>query len=416
MKISKEAIVQYFLIYILLFASGAAWYTVSQNAVYIVLGIAIITPLFMGKMVINKRFIFFLIIFTTSIIVCRLINNGGIGLNYVVDFGTKALIAYAAYCINKEKAPRRFLNIITALAVFSLIGFAISQVQPNILTGMMSQYSTGNVRLGYDNVYYGKFLYTYQNAERNCGIYTEPALYQMILTSGLFVLLYAPHITGFSEKKTLSRIIILTITMISTLSATAYISYLILSAPIFLKKSREFGRIKRYISYILGIAIAILILDFSMNGEKSILSVYLIGKMSDMGTSKGNNLQSGDARIAVAEMALYSIIRHPLGIGASGYVNMSLAWNYTNAAGNGLFYYLMVLGIIGWSIAILYIMIPAYRNRKNRGTFYIFVLIYIIATVSQSYIFSPVFLFVSLLDLNSRSDNRDSHMRLQENE
>ena len=61
-------------------------------------------------------------------------------------------------------------------------------------------------------------------------------------------------------------------------------------------------------------------------------------------------------------------------------------------------------------------MIPAYRNRKNRGTFYIFVLIYIIATVSQSYIFSPVFLFVSLLDLNSRSDNRDSHMRLQENE
>lgn len=405
MKISKKATIQYFLIYVLLFASGSAWYTVSQNAVYIVLAIAIITPLLVGKIAINQRFGAFLLAFTISIVLCRMINNGGIGLNYVIDFGAKALIAYAAFCIDRKAAAHRFINVITFLAVFSLIGFVVSQIQPSILTDILPQYSRGNVRFGYDDIYYGKFLYTYQNPERNCGIYTEPALYQMILICGLFVLLYDPNITKLSEKNVAYRIIILTITIVSTLSATAYISYLVLVTPILFKKSKNTEKSKRYIGYIFFIVITALVVNFAIKGEKSILSVYLIGKMNDMGTSSGNSLQSGDARIAVAQMALYSIIRHPLGIGAAGYASMSLAWNYTNAAGNGLFYYLMVLGIFGWLIAISYIMIPAYNNKKNREAFVVFVVIYIISTVSQSYIFSPAFLFVSLLDMRRRADN-----------
>ena len=407
MKVNQRTISQYILLYILLVSNASAWYISTPNFVYVVLAIALFVPLLLKVNVINQKFIVFIAAFTFSVTLCRVVNNGGIGINYIIDFGAKALIANAAYLVDRENAPRRFINCISIFALISVIAFTISTIQPEILTNILGEFSVENARYDYQNIYYGKLLYTYQNPERNCGIYTEPALYQMVLTSGLYILLYAPSVTRYNEKKIRNRILLLTTTIITTFSATAYISLVVLMLPVILIKTYNETKVKKYASWIFSIIVLVLIGEYIINAEDSILSVYLFEKTGDIGTSSGNSLNSGDARIAVMIMSLYSIIRNPFGIGASGYATLANAWNYTNAAGNGLFYYLMVLGIFGWLSAILYIMVPMFKHKRNVLSFVVFVGIYIIATVSQSYIFSPAILFITLIDLKDKNHQNE---------
>ncbi len=411
-KINIRAILQYLFLYLLLVSNASILYMMFRTIMpYLLIGISSITIiLFQIPILKYKNLLIFSIVFVLNLILCRLMN-GGIGLDYFFDFFSKAIIVIVAYELNKEKVFQRFLKLVVFLSIISLICFIVQVVNPEFLKNMLIKASYSSGEMQYD--YYGLLFYTFRIDKvfytlRNSSIYTEPGLFQMILIPCLFILLYCPKEIGISSKTANRLLLLLSVTLITTFSATAYISFAILIVGfLFLKSSIDIRSNKKKVMACLSVLICILIIEYYINAENSILEKFLFKKLSETGQMEANeNLNSGSARYANIIITFQALRMNPFGIGTTKYLQLAESYGFPDIAGNGLFFYLGALGIIGWTSIILYVLTPAWKNRKNSIYFIIFLIEFIVSTIAQSYIFAPAFLLVSLL--NCKSNNKNS--------
>ena len=409
-KIKKKAICQYWLMYIILLLNqsvAASRYGMVLYYVAIFSSI-IIAMKYCVTVLTRARVIIPLVGLSFSILITRF-TGGSAGIGYVIVFMANLLVAIVAYETDRQNVVDRYINIVSFFAVVSIIMFIISQISPEFVKSFLglslSQEKVFSVGEGWENStnwdYYGHLFFSYgRDNHRNCGLYTEPGLYAVVLISALILLLFKSKKSIKSSKK----IVLIIITLITVASATGFIMAIIVLG-VYWFNSKKMGDHKHGLlkSNNIGIIIAIIIIigigDYFIHGDMSFVAQYILNKFNGFGFE--NAIQMGDgstgnARLIVLLQGLIAVVRYPLGAGTNRMADIAMEFQsiYFNA-GCGLAYFLGVLGIIGWTILISIYIIPIMTKNVSKNLRLLMILIYIIYGVSQANFWTSTLLLVA---------------------
>lgn len=409
MKVQKSAIYQYVLLYCLLLLNQSVAYKVyGMMLCYVSLGLAVLIGLSRCPYVFCKtQVIVPLCGLILSILVIRL--TGGVeGLQFVIQVATDIIVAAVAYEADRDNLKERYVNLVYVMAIISLFCFAISQFFPDLMRKVLglsySQLKVFSQGQGWANStnwdYYGHWFYSFgRELHRNCGIYTEPGLYVIVLITAIILLLYCGNSMFLSERKIMNRIVFLIITVITAGSATGFIMLILVVAVLLYFRNKQNddtikNRIVKRLSLLTAIIILIAFADFVIRGTDSIISKYLIEKLLTLNFKGAMETtgSTGNARLANILQGFVALIRYPWGAGLNRMAIISQEFNTANfSAGCGLFYYLGVLGIIGWTSIVTAFAIPC-RKIQDKSLKIVFVLMYIIYGLSQGNFWTGIIL------------------------
>lgn len=257
------------------------------------------------------------------------------------------LVAYTIFKIDSNKCATRFVRIVTFFSMISLIAYAIANFVPEIYDlPIFTSYKVAWA--GSDFIFKGVLFYVYRAFEpfRNNGIFTEPGVYQIVLSAAIFVLLFNGKSLDISKKKKVKYLTILCITMITTTSTTGYISLVALILLGAMQRKTVFPE-NRIARRILIVGVFIILIDYCVQGTDSFISVYLFDKLNSL-TLDGSQItgqsmwtSSGNARMAVYYQMIKVITSKPLGCGFTNFYNLLNVLYGGNAAGARLLIYLL---------------------------------------------------------------------------
>lgn len=402
LSLNMRTLIQYILIYIFVIMHGAViWSAVIGDGyaplfavVVFALGVAMIFKVGMRKEIIPYALVMFICYFMSAFV-------NGIGLTSGLNIKTalivciNVLMASVIYDIDPEQAIDRYVRVVLIFASVSLVFYFITLfVGTSILPSSLFPY------LNWGRGHYGYLIYSYTKDSRNYGIFYEPGVYQVVLNSSLYFLLYCRKKISFSDRAATFAIIILTIVIITTGSTTGYISMIILYAGRLLERNKE-GSWK--ILALVAILLGFLVYDSSVNGDASLVNQYLIGKINEMQLGSGtyNADTSGGARMFIIEQAMNALKKDPLfGLGANT-LSDEIASRFWNGfgTGNALFSTIATKGLVTLFVTIYPIFKKAYWNRQSAVQFVIFILLYFNVSIAQSQIMYGSFVLMAMVPL-----------------
>lgn len=323
----------------------------------------------------------------------RLMNNGGAGISVLVDYISKILIMYIAYSFDKEKFPYRFVRIVYIYAVISLVYYGISQISPMIVKSLTPFHL---YKEDYKTMFHGLWLYVLREAEidRNTGIFMEPGLYQIVLSTCLYLLLFYKKTLGMESKIRERYILIFILTIITTKSTSGLLGMMFLIAIYFITKK---DGAKRKILILFMCLLIILGIDYSINPDNSIIMKNFVSKLVDDSKQINLSASSGRYRMQAVEICLETIGDHPLGIGYDNTLSILFA-KYPGAAGAALAIDIMALGIIPVLIILCEFLRQSVRNRQSVYNVIIFIFFYLNAALAQSSIFYPTLVIIAYIE------------------
>ena len=252
-QINVSSVFQYFLIYLMLLIPGSclfAKYFLGDWKYYVLL--VFYAALFVsGKKYREGYAPVFALLLLVFVVVTRLITDGGAGLSAWMQFAVCLASVHFAVCCNRRMFLTRFVKLVCVFSVISLVFWLLFLVFPQLADIYPAQtYFTQSI--GSDPAwakdYYGKGLFLYSYLEihptRNCGIYTEPGVHQIVLNSALFVMLFWGHkLTGLTGRKYFWRLAVLVFTVLSCQSTAGYIGFLLIVVFfMFSRRVRSKGR------------------------------------------------------------------------------------------------------------------------------------------------------------------------------
>lgn len=329
---------------------------------------------------------------------------GGIGVGSIASMLSSVYIVAIAVIYNKEKMIDRVLNMIVFLAGASLILWFLCMFLPQIYETLVPQYkSLMTYRIYSDSGNYkeinyisrGLFLYTLREIDRmrNVGIFTEPGIYQMVLNLGIFIILFMNQHVNCKNRK--FKLTLLVITLCTTQSTTGFMGLFLIIIFYILTNSKEkkiYSK-QKIMLYICGL-VFLLLADFQVRGEESILQIAIIDKLFSKGTISLVDNASSAARVGTILLVLISIVKHPFGI---GYTNLGVLLNTekTGFVAAEFLSFAAVWGIIPWIFVLWWIFSPLKRNMK-KSEIVLYILLYINTTLAQSNMFYPAFILLPI--------------------
>lgn len=401
LKIQKSAIPQYFLIYVMLLLPGSCAVAryLNETAVYTVilllhLLLALIYKKYRSRYVLS--FIFFFLAVTLFV---RLKTHGGVGIISWLRYAAIFSSIYLAIAINNHFFLKRVVQLTVVLAVISLVFWAIFCLFPSLVEiWPAAVYWTQDMGTGEWAIsYYGKGLWIYSylqiHATRNCGIYTEPGVYQCVLNAVLFILLFWKEELHFrTEKQYKISVLIILAALISCQSTTGYIGLLLILCFFFIfriHKDSATKKVKRYILSLVVVGIAIIFIDYFVNGTDSILYKQVIYKFFGSTVGEGLNLSEGTgrARLGTIIVSLMAILKDPFGIGYTEFTLMKNAFDKALVAAS-FASFAAVYGIIPWVITLAFLIIPVFGKMRRRLAV-LWCLLFINTTLAQTYLLFP---------------------------
>lgn len=391
MIISKRAIWQYFMLYCMMIGCWSTLYwQYSESMPIILLAISIMCKLITRQSWKNNFNTLFVIVFVIFI-AFNYLNGNDAGLGTILQFLMPVFLVDAYYGIDPREACPRFIRGVTFYAGISLVFTIIANVNSSLLKMILSPIPSNNFDL------YGKIVYTLQGSAgdtvRNCGLYTEPGLYQIILNIALFLVLYIDFNDYFARSQKNKFIVILIVTIVSTLSTMGLITMAFIILGSMNAKNSE----RKRVILLVFLVVSFIAIDNYVNGTESILNRYVIDKFAVYGqSSQWGTLNSIDARLRAFEVVGYSLSQNIFGVGGTRFAGYMSMFNLETIAGNGLLRWLAILGIHVWLLLIIYIFYPLFKERVKWRVIAIFTIIYVMYSLSQLYLFIPIILFCSL--------------------
>ena len=393
MKIKKSSIrafCQYLLLYLLLLCQDAGLYRNNSDTIRIIIFFVSIFFIIVWKINVNKEEIAYFGVVILVMSTLRFYHRDAQFIDEMLKVLEHLLVAYTACKIDGEKCGTRFVKIVTFFSTISLIAYVIANSLPEIYDlPIFASYEVAWA--GSTLTFKGLLLYVYRSFEpfRNNGIFTEPGVYQIVLSAAIFVLLFNGRLLFLNEKKKIRYLIILCITMLTTTSTTGYISLAILILLGAMQRKILFP--ENHIARRILIASAfIVMLDYCIRGTDSIINIYLFEKMNAV-TLDGSKIteqsmwtSSGNARMAVYYQMLQVITSRPLGYGFTNFYNLlNLLYN-GNAAGARLLVYIAAMGIMPMLLVFFPIFRIMWKNRTSIYQFIAYTFIFINTGIAQS--------------------------------
>lgn len=414
MTISKRAITQYMLMYLILIGNRSVLMRAIGDTRFfwmVLLVLALVSSAVVFKAITQKMILFPTALLSVGLLLARM-TGASVGIAYLVEMVGSTLLAYAAVMIEPNKAAHRFVKTVCFFACVSVLLYTLSFFfleQLKALLGLAySETVVFSKGVGWESVaewnYYGKLLYSIGRDSRNCGLYTEPGLYQIVLNAALYVLLLHPDRLYLTKKEYMQSIIVIIVAIITSLSAAG----LLTTGGIVLyysftskrdnmtKKNKQHPFLKNIPLYI-GAVILLVLLDFILRGNKSIVYIGVIEKIQGLSFTEMRG-STGNARLVSALISIKSFLKFPLGAGANRVrLFMQTFENGSAAAGCGLFYYLGTLGILGWGAVVSLTIYPAIKNSRFNKSWKLILFMYVVFGITQTYIMTPVLIFLAYL-------------------
>lgn len=250
------------------------------------------------------------------------------------------------------------------------------------LPGLYRVYSDSIIYQEYSFKLHGMFLYSHRTVDmRNVSIFTEPGIYQMVLNTAIFVLLFLrDKLVSFSDKEVGRALVVLAFALLSTQSTTGYISicFIILFYLLFEKRDTTEQNWKQKILIALFSILLFLMIDYMVRGSESFIQVSIISKLFSS-KNKVSLDASGMARADLIFLALQSMVRHPFGV---GYSNLGALMNVesTGMAGAAIMQFGAAWGILPLIVVAWWIFYPVLKFCRKRyvAVLYIFMAVYAI--------------------------------------
>lgn len=400
LKVSKNAILQYILLYIMILIPGSCLFQVylGNEKYFVVLGLYAVLFILQRKYRENYGNLLALVLAFLFIMVRFLV--GGIGLQVWAQFAVCVLSVQFAISCNPNAFLTRFIKIVMFFAAISIVMWALFTIAPGLADVWPAErYFVQSIGIDqWAKNYYGKglLLYSYLDIhqDRNCGIYTEPGVYQTILNAALFVLLFwKGKLELNSERQYFRYIITVLVSLLTCASTTGYISMVIILFVYFVffrEPSFSAGRIKRFIAVACFIGVLILGIDYSIRGEDSLVYSQIIYKLFPSGkldVSEG----SGQYRMGMILYAFSLIGKNPLGVGYDAF-NSGLEQGFVAAS---LVSFAAVFGVVSWVIVMLFTFYPVFKYEKKIICL-LFTCVFVNTTLAQTDLLYPGLIMIPL--------------------
>lgn len=132
LRISKSALVQYALIYLMLIWDTTYLFRIYLSPYRIILLACMVLMIATHKRLRNNLTILFLAFLLAMVVFVRL-NTGGAGIDVWIRWCSIILITEISIRYDPKKFIDRYLNVVYLLALVSVIGWLITQVSPDLI-------------------------------------------------------------------------------------------------------------------------------------------------------------------------------------------------------------------------------------------------------------------------------------------
>ena len=398
--IEIRAVIQYLIIYILLLVQGTAFESNHHDFFQIViffLGIS-----YCYKRTVSKSTLSKIMVIALSLLVSCIVTQGSMTLGSIITLINTFLIVMCAYKLCPEKIAERAVKLICLFSLLSLVFYTAQMLNPEFLRRISIPYTYNTGDQYWQNgsrvdlVIYFNFLFSYNpyaQRLRNCGIFTEPGVYAMVLTAALFLLLYNKD--KFEMKSFKRYLIILIVTMVSVQSAMGFICLAIIFAYVLMNKRENMGNIKKVL-ILAGVAVLLVSI---YQGTESIIYRNLLSKIYDFDASAVDlSVSTGKSRLESIRADMSIALQNPFGVGYRDYTPLwnSIKENIPDRASCvGLTKNFAVFGFIPVIYTLVYYC-NVFRN-KNKMLSVCYCICLIIIYLSQPNLYSPILMLVSYM-------------------
>lgn len=392
-SIHLDTIEQYFLLFILIVVTDTTYWTViwldiDRKPLIILIGIMLMFVI--HKFAVDPKLCIYAILNIIMYGISAFFNSNNFLANEAVS-GVMTTITWVClvaliYAINKEMTLTRYINIVYFISIISLLFYFLQQFEGIQFFTKMFHTETGRGLVGF-------FFYfaASRDMERNYGMFGEPGIFQIVLITALFIIIYWEDKLYLKRKRIRNILVVLLITIATTKSALG----LVLTGIVFLGTlfDKLNNKVKMRVLLIFMVVIIIAFIDYFSNGANSLLEKFLFTKVAEMelGTSFNENT-SGGARVYILSVAFETLKTSPLfGVGSHSYwyyLQQSSRWK-EGGTGNALFINIIKHGLIAVSCTIIPIIYEAKKNKRSTIQFVIFTIIFFLIGFMQSQLIYP---------------------------
>ena len=326
-RINRKAMLQYILIYCMLIMNQSHIYRlfINTNTALQVMIIGVLAVWLLVRHRNKSQRGFFLAIVMIAATTFVRIIQGGIGLTFCYEIIIKVFIVYAAILVDVDLFLIRFVKTVTLFAAISIVGWTQQVAGLDLMTRFAPVHPDYASKVSWETGYrvasqykiYGILFYTTSQMEsmRNVGFYTEPGIYQMVLNSAIFILLFFNSGLDISQSIRKKYLLICIVALILTQSTSGYLGLAVILLGVVLNTANETKSIKNTILLLCVIGVVALFADLSVRGETSLLYKAIISKVF---SDKGHldiNASTGMYRMASIAMCIQAMIQNPFGMG-----------------------------------------------------------------------------------------------------
>ena len=406
MKLRRSAIAQYALIYLMYIIPGSCLFAkFLQGEIKYLALLALYGFLFVRYRKYRSGYALrFVALFTVSVLFTRFYTGGGAGINSLFQFLVCVLSTQMAIYCDKEKFLTRWVKFVTVMAAISIVFWAAFFAVPSLVNAypatVFKTQDLGSV--GYEVEYHGRGLLIYSYLEihpiRNCGVFTEPGVHQVILNMTLYVLLFWQDRLSFKENWQYRLCVaIVLLAIVTCQSTTGYMGFIMVLAFFFFssKAERKYKGIKQFMVTAVTLGLVVLLGDYAARGDDSILYSQFIYKLfgSDGGgldVSEG----TGQYRMGTMMVCLDIMMHHPLGVGYDIFNLMKNAYAEGLVAASFL-QFPAVFGVLPWLLLMSLLFLPV-LTRMKAGPAFLFIFLFINTTLAQTDLMYPAFCMIPM--------------------
>lgn len=322
-------------------------------------------------------------------------HSGGAGSMTLLRLIAVLSITYLAIAMNKQMFMIRFVRIVVVFAVISVIFWAVFCIAPGLVnvwpatTFWTQDMGTGQWAVSLHGK--GLWLYSYLEVHptRNCGLYTEPGVYQVVLNAALIVLLFfRDQLEGITSRQYAIYLSVIILTLLTCQSTTGYIAMLTIILFYLIASNSERKASSTRMAIIIGMILVLIVtfLDYAWRGVDSVLYQQVIYKF--FGSSTGDQLDlsqgTGRARTGTIAVSIQSILNDPWGIGADKFDVLKNEYGRALVAGS-FFAFPAQYGVLPWIIMLCMLAVPLFKRYKVLVSLLICI-IFINTTLAQTFI------------------------------
>lgn len=349
--------------------------------------------------------------FLASVLVLSMVVRcmvGGAGITVFTRYALTIGLIVFAIKVSPSDFLKRMVRVVCFLTLVSLVLYFARLAIPGLYT-MLPLYEFESQGTYYSTVVLdrvsfhtkGLLLCSIREGEtRNIGIFTEPGVFQGVLTAALFCIVFMFDRVGTSSKERIVSALIVLLGIVTCGSTAGFISLLAMLAFYFAFPSgglrggttRSRDGFRGYLLLLVATGLIVLIWDYYARGDASILAESFLNKLFNSSGSLNVNQGNGAVRLDSVTASLELLYQHPLGVG----FDQVQAYKGASAVGAGLFVTTAALGFPFALVYLYWLLVPIIRSGMGASAICSYLFLYFNFAVSQSLVLTPLFVSISI--------------------